>query len=380
MGLFLPAGRSLKPRDRLRGEATDTLEGREGPIREVARRILSGWDEATAGWLAQKEEVELALERIAREVELIRSGSEPDASRTPPSRPLLDHRLCESVRVELLQDWQSARRRSDPDGSAESLVDVLTAIEEYRRFLLPGGGEELASQLAQPDAFELVVELAHDLRSPLNSILFMSEVLRSGHSGPISDHQARQLGLVYSATLGMISVVNDVMELASEQRGAFDEEPGPFSIGSVFESVGKMVGPMAEEKSVALEFRPPDYDRCLGHPGPIARVLLNLTTNALKFTDEGWVRVSAEMLGRSVVEFSVTDTGRGMEEDEIARLFQAFRKATNRSGYFFSGSGLGLSIARRLLVAMDSELMIDSKPGEGSRFHFRLQLPTVPAV
>jgi len=171
-----------------------------------------------------------------------------------------------------------------------------------------------------------------------------------------------------------------VMELASEQRGAFDEEPGPFSIGSVFESVGKMVRPMAEEKSVALEFRPPDYDRCLGHPGPIARILLNLTTNALKFTDEGWVRVSAEMMGRSVVEFSVMDTGRGMDEEEIARLFQAFRKATNRSGYFFSGSGLGLSIARRLLVAMGSELMIDSKPGEGSRFHFRLTLPTVPAV
>jgi signal transduction histidine kinase len=226
----------------------------------------------------------------------------------------------------------------------------------------------------------MVVELAHDLRSPLSSILFLSEVLRSGHSGPVTDHQWKQLGLVYSATLGMVSVVSDVMDLASEQKGSAIEDPSPFSIGAVFDSVHKMVGPMAEEKGISLEFRLPDYDRCLGTPGPLGRIMLNLTTNALKFTDEGWVRVAADKLGRSIVEFSVQDSGRGMAPDEIGRLFQPFRKSPYRSGYFFSGSGLGLSIAKRLLATMGSELKIESAPGEGSRFSFRVELPTVSAV
>jgi signal transduction histidine kinase len=329
--------------------------------------------------MAQKEEVQEALERIEIEVERIRAGRGLPTIGAPPPRPLLDHRLCEALRIELLRDWAGTLDACGP-WPPETILELLAALDEYRGLLRPGGTEELAARLAEPDAFELVVELAHDLRSPLNSILFLSEVLRSWHSGPVTDHQWKQLGLVYSATLGMVSVVSDVMDLASEQKGATIEDASPFSIGSVFETVQKMVGPMAEEKGISLEFRLPDYDRCLGYPGPLGRILLNLTTNALKFTDDGWVRVSADKLGRSIVEFSVQDSGRGIAEGEIERLFQPFRKSSHRTGYFFSGSGLGLSIVKRLLTALGSELKIESTNGEGSRFSFRVELPTVSAV
>jgi signal transduction histidine kinase len=349
------------------------------PLRTIAEGIVAHWDDRSSGWMAQKEEVQEALTRIEVEIERIRAGRGLPSIGEPPARPLLDHRLCEAIRIELLRDW-AGTQEGCVQWPPQTILEVLAALEEYRGLLRPGGTEELAARLAEPDAFELVVELAHDLRSPLNSILFLSEVLRSGHSGPVTDHQWKQLGLVYSATLGIVSVVSDVMDLASEQKGTVIEDPSPFSIGSVFDSVQKMVGPMAEEKGISLEFRLPDYDRCLGTPGPLGRILLNLTTNALKFTDDGWVRVSAEKLGRSIVEFSVQDTGRGIREEEIGRLFQPFRKSPHRSGYFFSGSGLGLSIVKRLLAALGSELKIETTMGEGSRFSFRVELPTVSAV
>jgi len=358
----------------------DTAEA----LRDLAERILEQWDERSAGWMAQKAEVAEGLDRIIGLVEEARSGDRDpsgamrvNAEEVP--RPTLEYRLCEALQGQILKDWREAVARStstDP----RPILEILATLDEYRGRLRAEGSDELAARLTEPDAFELLVEMAHDLRSPLNSILFLSEVLRSGHSGPVNDHQAKQLGLMYSASLGMISVVNDLVDLANERRDLAEEDPEPFSIGSVFDSVQRMVGPMAEEKEVELKFTLPDYDRCLGHPSPLGRVLLNLTTNALKFTDEGRVHVSAKKKGRSIVEFSVQDTGKGIDPEEIERLFQPFRRSRNRTGHFFSGSGLGLSIVKRLLAQLDSELKVDAVPDGGSRFHFRVKLPSVSSI
>lgn len=345
--------------------------------------------------MASREEGEVALERICREVMRIRAGEAPSAEEEAVVRPLLQHRLSETLRIEMLRGWSgggpggggspatgvsatnpAANPAANPTADAGAVLELLAALEEYRLGLWPSGHEDLGARLAEPDALELVVEVAHDLLSPLNSILFLSEVLRSGHSGPVNDHQRSQLGLMYSATLGMISIVTDVMDLAREpEAGEEADEITHFSVGTVFDSVREMVRPMAEEKGIGLEFRAPELDRCFGHPGLLGRVLLNLTTNALKFTEKGEVTVLAESRGPGSIEFSVRDTGRGIPLEEQARLFQPFRKSAHRSGYFFSGSGLGLSIVRRLLVSMNSELQLHSAPGEGSVFFFEIELP-----
>lgn len=236
---------------------------------------------------------------------------------------------------------------------------------------------DFEQRLAEPDAFELVTEMAHDIRSPLNSILFLSEVLRSGRSGPMSDHQRSQLGLIYSASLGIISVVNDIMELASDRHGKSPDEPIPFSIARVFESVEQMVRPMAEEKGLTLSFVRPEQDQWHGHPGRIGRVILNLTTNALKFTDKGGVDVEARRIGSERVLFSVSDTGRGITDHDLQRLFHPFQKSDARAGHFFSASGLGLSIAKRLVASMGSELEVQTERGRGTRFDFMLNLRAV---
>ena len=353
-----------------------------GPLRRAGKRVAEGWEGLASGWMASPDEASEALEQILAEIEARTSGGrgQAGARATPPERPLLHHRLADALRVELLKEWGGTEGNEGGGDDPRVILGLLSALEEYRSRLWPGGMEDPASRLAEPDAFELIVELAHDLRSPLNSILFLSEVLRSGQSGEVSDHQKRQLGLIYSATLGMVSVVGDVMDLAGEYKGVTDEEAAPFSLGQVFESVREMVLPMGDEKGIELEFELPEYDRCIGHPGPLGRVLLNLTTNALKFTEEGRVTVSAVKVGRDQMEFSVRDTGRGIPEGKQAALFQPFRKSENREGYFFSGSGLGLSIARRLVAAMDSELEIESTVGEGTRFYFRVELPPASAL
>jgi signal transduction histidine kinase len=110
-------------------------------------------------------------------------------------------------------------------------------------------------------------------------------------------------------------------------------------------------------------------------------VLLNLTTNALKFTDEGFVEISTRAKGLVGVEFSVRDTGHGITKEALANLYQPFRRSrirTARGGYLFSGTGLGLAMCRKLVEAMGSELKYESRADWGTRFYFELDLPAIP--
>jgi signal transduction histidine kinase len=172
----------------------------------------------------------------------------------------------------------------------------------------------------------------------------------------------------------MMGVFSDLMDLAKDRANMLDESPGPFSISGVFEELRQMVEPMVVVKGIELRMEPPIHERVVGHRMALFRVLLNLTTNAIKFTEEGFVAVTAKSVDRDRVEFSVRDSGRAIAEEAQETLYEPFKKARDRRGYFFSGSGLGLSIARRYLRAMDSDLAFETKPGWGTRFHFDLDL------
>ena len=167
------------------------------------------------------------------------------------------------------------------------------------------------------------------------------------------------------------------MSLAQDPASSDFEEALAFSLPQTFEGVREMVAPMAEAKQIALRFAVRCFGHRVGHSGPLGRVLLNLTTNAIKFTPEGGsVDVRADSVARDTVEISVRDTGRGVPPERRARLFQPFQKSPARQGFVFAPSGLGLSIVRRLLEKMDSELTMESEAGEGTRFSFVLRLPT----
>src|SRR3989442_5326827 len=164
----------------------------------------------------------------------------------------------------------------------------MTATAVERQWQAPESAaepEELASSLTGPSGLELVVEMAHDLRSPLTSILFLAESLRSGPTtSPITDPQRRQLGLIYSAALCLCTAANDVLELARGGDRLADREPRPFSIVEGFKSVRDMVQPIAEEKGLALHPKPARPDWRLGHACPPSRAPLNPTTHAPEVT------------------------------------------------------------------------------------------------
>jgi len=262
-----------------------------------------------------------------------------------------------------------------PPQDATQLLRVLCAIERVGQRLEPDWAQHLADRLSGPDGLELVVEVAHDLRSPLTSILFLAETLQRGRSGPVNEVQERQLGLVYSAAFGLSAMASDVIELARGGDRLVDLDPIPFSVLDILESVRDIVQPIAEEKSLTVRLTAPVQDFRVGHPVALSRVLLNLTTNALKFTNEGHVEVTGREVGGDRVEFSVRDTGRGIPPQNMATLYEPFRRRQREGEYAFSGSGLGLSICRKLVEAMGSRLEVETAPDQGTRFSFVLDLP-----
>jgi len=233
---------------------------------------------------------------------------------------------------------------------------------------------DLAQVFSGPRGLEGLVEMAHDLRSPLNSILFLADAMRRGTAGPLTDDQRHQLGVIYAAALYLNEAASDVVELARGGGRLADERPTPFSVTEVFAAVQAMVRPIAEEKSLDLRFQNGISESRMGHPRALGRVLLNLSTNALKFTTDGFVEITARRVDRDRVTFAVRDTGPGISRASLETLYDAFRREERR--YLFNGSGLGLAICRRLVTAMGGDLHVDTDPETGTKFSFELHLPT----
>ena len=314
------------------------------------------------------DEVSTLLAQLSHALRAEASGDRGDLSAAP--RTPLSRQLLGMIRGSFLDRVQAL-------GGADSgqLVRLLQAMEVVGRGLEADWSQHFADRLSAPDGLELVVEVAHDLRSPLTSILFLAETLQRGRSGPVNQVQERQLGLIYSAAFGLSSVASDVIELARGGDRLVDLDPIPFSVTDILESVRDIVQPIAEEKSLAVRLTAPEADFRIGHPVALSRVLLNLTTNALKFTAEGSVEVIARQTGARRLEFSVRDTGRGIPPQSMATLFEPFRRRQKSGEYAFSGSGLGLSICRKLVEAMGSSLSVETTMGTGTRFFFELELP-----
>ena len=218
--------------------------------------------------------------------------------------------LLAAIRRSLLEQW----RREDVIADQNRVLALLHSIDVLAEGAV--GGSD--SPPSEADAFRLVDEVAHDLRSPLTSILFLSEALRNEQSGSLTDLQKQQLGLIYSAALGLAGVSNDLMTIAQEETSGHFEEAVGFSLHDTFEAVREMVAPSAETKRIQLRFGVRCSGHRHGHPGPLGRVLLNLTTNAIRFTpDGGSVEVFADPVARDTVEVSVRDTGQGIPPEQI---------------------------------------------------------------
>ena len=235
------------------------------------------------------------------------------------------------------------------------------------------GHESIATE-ALPDALPLLVGITHDLRSPLSSMLVLIERLRAGHAGPLTPLQEKQLGLLYSAAFGMASLTSDALDFARGAAGDMGARPATtFSMGDMWSAVRSVVQPIAEEKHLLLRWSGVPHDCRLGHSDVLHRVLLNLVTNALKFTSSGSVTVSAEELDAYTVRFVVSDTGEGLPMTVRAQLHRAGVSGALPS---VSSSGLGIAMCQQMLAAVGSRLEDRSaERAHGTALGFVLSLP-----
>ncbi|MBK5188913.1 MAG: HAMP domain-containing histidine kinase [Gemmatimonadaceae bacterium] len=293
--------------------------------------------------------------------------AEPRTHPPAPAPPALA-----TLRTCLLAELRVARSDVDGDG----ILRMLGAVERVHQIIEHDDAHRFSARLAGPGGLELLVEVGHDLRSPLASILFLAEALRKGQSGEVNGVQERQLGLIYSAAFGLSTVASDVIAFARGGDRLIDPKAEAFSVLAILRSVHDIVLPLAEEKKLSVKLTPPDADFRVGHPGALNRVLLNLTTNALKFTSSGHVEIIVKSPSRSRLEFSVRDTGRGIPAEVMSSLFDPFRRR-NPGDYAFSSAGLGLSICRKLVAAMGGTLGVETSDTNGTRFFFELELPVV---
>jgi signal transduction histidine kinase len=337
-------------------------------LEEATQEVLASWDlgEHSASSTADlRAAIDVLVSALRRRV----AGESTELGRLPAFVPT--RRLLERLRRAFLD--RSATRLSADD--AYGVLPLLRAFESVQDKLDVDAAHRFASRLTGNDAQQLVVEMAHDMRSPLGSILILAERLRAGAGGDLAPIQQRQLGLIYSAAFGLSALAGDVIELARGGTTLMDQQPIAFSVSDVLQAILDILRPMAEEKKLVMRCTGPTADVRMGHPAALNRVLLNLATNAIKFTNAGSVDVVCRELDRTRIEFSVRDTGRGIPEYVVTNLYEAFRQRQVPGDYAFSSAGLGLSICQKLVGAMGGELGVETELEKGTRFHFTLALP-----
>ena len=203
------------------------------------------------------------------------------------------------------------------------------------------------------------------MRSPLAAILFLLDMLRSERSGPINPQQQKQLRLIYGASLGIMQLACDMIDSVRGAERLVGERPADFSITATLNSVRDIVRPMAEEKGVELELVYPADDVRKGLQAALNRVLLNLASNAIKFSNDGVVTVSALQVSPTMVEFSVQDSGREIPAEVMEQLFRPFRRSDVRRTRTFSSAGLGLSICHKLCTRWEASCALPLLPTMG---------------
>jgi signal transduction histidine kinase len=257
-----------------------------------------------------------------------------------------------------------------PDGAPEGVLvfaQDVTARETEKRT-----HADLIAQLQEQDRYkdEFISVVSHELRTPLNFILGFASVLEDEVAGPLNDDQRGQVGKILFGADRMLGLVNDLLDFAKLQAGKFAILPEVTEVAPLIHEAVAPLEPLAAAKGIALEVavgadRPVELDL-----RRIEQVLVNLVSNAIKFTDpDGRVRVEATCDGAELV-VTVADTGRGIPAEAMPHLFQRFRQVDMSATREHGGTGLGLAIAKGLVEAHGGRIEATSALGEGSTFRF----------
>ena len=274
----------------------------------------------------------------------------------PASRKVVRQTLSDGTVLQVME------RRTADGGRVGLRVDV-TEITQARE----------AAEAASRAKSEFLANMSHEIRTPLNGVLGMADLLAQSN---LDDQQRSMLTVIRNSGWSLLTLLNDILDLSRVESGKMELESRSFDLRAATDRLEALHGPAAVAKGISFDiFHSSNgiYAR-IGDETRVVQVLHNLVGNAIKFTESGSVRLKVRANLPDRVVFEVSDTGIGMTQAQVARIFDSFEQADASTARRFGGSGLGMTIVRRLVDLMQGEITVDSEPGQGTLIVVSLRL------